>query len=116
MDFAKLLGDAKMAHIGGGFVFGYASGYFVKQVSRTMAFVAGGIFVLLQGLAYAGVIKIDYDNMEKKVEQALDVNNDGKLDAEDVRIIYKRVQSFLSYGLPSGGGFAAGFAAGLRLN
>jgi len=115
-DFAKLLGDIKVAHIGGGFVFGYASGYFVKQVSRTLAFAVGGVFVLLQSLAYAGLIKIDYEKLEKKTEELLDVNKDGKLDANDLKIILKRTQNFLSYGLPSGSGFAAGFAAGLKLH
>ena len=99
MDYKKILGDLPVSHVGGGFVFGYASGYFVKQASKTVAFLCG-----------------DYVGMEKKVEQALDVNKDGKLDTEDAMIVINKVKSFLSYGLPSAGGFGAGFAAGLRLH
>jgi len=116
MDFKKILGDIPVGHLGGGFVFGYASGYFLKQVSKTVAFLCGGAFVLMQGLAYYGIIKIDYIGMEKKVEEALDINKDGKLDAEDAMIVFNKVKAFLSYGLPSAGGFGAGFAAGLRLH
>mmetsp|Transcript_31674 Transcript_31674/g.45610 ORF Transcript_31674/g.45610 Transcript_31674/m.45610 type:complete len:180 (-) Transcript_31674:258-797(-) len=54
--------------IGYGLLMGYSSGYFLKKVSKVLAFVLGGTFVVLQSLSYSGVVKIDYDKMQKTVE------------------------------------------------
>jgi len=74
--------------IGYGLLMGYSSGYFLKKVtlndlvlfiatteviallkvSKVMAFVMGGAFVVLQCLSYSGVVRIDYDKMQKTIE------------------------------------------------
>jgi uncharacterized membrane protein (Fun14 family) len=68
----------------------------------------------LQTLAYYGYIKVDHGAIKKDVEDFLDVNNDGKLNAEDRAVASQKLLKILQYNLPSGSGFLAGFLGGLR--
>jgi hypothetical protein len=43
-----------------------------------------------------------------------DQNGDGKLDMKDVTHVLSRFEGFMAQTVPSAGGFAAGFAFGLR--
>mmetsp|Transcript_30898 Transcript_30898/g.71206 ORF Transcript_30898/g.71206 Transcript_30898/m.71206 type:complete len:82 (+) Transcript_30898:514-759(+) len=79
-----------------------------------MAVAFGSVFVLLQGLSYAGYIQVNQAKMQKDVEKMLDLNDDGKIDVQDGEMVYKKVMSVLQYNMPAGGGFAAGFVGGLR--
>jgi len=83
--------------------------------TRSVLFVVvGSVFVLLQGLSYAGYIQVNQAKMQKDVEKMLDLNDDGKIDVQDGEMVYKKVMSVLQYNMPAGGGFAAGFVGGLR--
>ncbi len=42
----------------------------------------------------------------------LDLDGDGKLSAEDIKVAYGNIATYLSDGLPSATGFAAGFGLG----
>ena len=41
---------------------------FASQVSKIAALGIGGVFVGLQALSYNGLIKIDYEGVQKKIE------------------------------------------------
>jgi len=43
-----------------------------------------------------------------------DQNGDGKVDMKDVQHVLLRFEGFMAQAVPSAGGFAAGFALGLR--
>ena len=43
-----------------------------------------------------------------------DLNNDGKIDAQDLAIAQAKGLEILQFGVPSVGGFGTGFALGLR--
>jgi uncharacterized membrane protein (Fun14 family) len=57
--------------VGYGFLMGYSSGFCIKKVSKFGAFVLGGSFILIQSLSYGGLIKVDYDGIQKQVEVEL---------------------------------------------
>lgn len=68
----------------------------------------------LQTLSYYGYIKVDHTQLERDFNKAADLNNDGKIDAEDGKILLDKLMHVLQFNLPSGGGFVAGFIGGLR--
>jgi CRISPR-associated DxTHG motif protein len=57
--------------VGYGFLMGYSSGFCIKKASKFGAFVLGSSFILIQSLSYGGLIKVDYDGIQKKVEVRL---------------------------------------------
>jgi len=97
-----------------GFVCGYCSGYALKKVGKAAAVVLGLGFMTLQTLNYSGYIEVDHEKLKKDVEGLMDLNNDGKIDDKDLAIASDKIMEVVSFGLPSGCGFAAGFWGGLR--
>ena len=71
-------------------------------------------FVVLQGLASQGYIKVDHNKVKKDMESFMDQDNDGDFDKEDAKQISAKVLKMLQYNMPSGGGFAGGFIGGFR--
>ena len=61
-----------------------------------------------------GYVQVNHDRLKEDVERMLDLNSDGKIDQDDVSIGYKRLMTVLSFNLPAGGGFGAGFISGIR--
>ena len=100
--------------IGYGFMMGYSSGFCLKKISKVLAFGIGGLFIIMQTLAYNGFMSVNYDKMQKEAEKVLDVNHDGKVDMKDAEMAYANVQKVLGYHMPTGGGFASGLLVGLR--
>ena len=68
----------------------------------------------LQTLSYYGYVDVNHKAIKKDVENLLDLNDDGVVDAEDRALATKKLMEVLQFGLPSGSGFAAGFVGGLR--
>lgn len=83
-------------------------------MGKAASAVFGVGFVTLQTLSYKGYIQINHDAMKKEVERMMDFNNDGKVDWSDAEQAKKYLMGILNYNLPSGSGFGAGFAGGLR--
>jgi hypothetical protein len=54
------------------------------------------------------------EKFAQKQMKLLDVNGDGTVDAKDVAFAVQRFEGFMATSVPSAGGFAAGFAAGMR--
>ena len=99
-----------------GAIFGYSSGYFSRKFADKVVYVVGGTFVLLQLMQYYGqdYIKINWNNIQRDLEKKLDLNEDGRFDLEDVRVLFKRFMRILTNQLPSSAGFAAAFLLGFR--
>jgi uncharacterized membrane protein (Fun14 family) len=100
--------------IGYGFLMGYSSGYALKKVSKVVAFMVGGAFIMLQTMSYTGYLNVDYNKVQKDIENALDMNGDGVLDIKDGEMVYNKIMEVVGYQMPSGGGFGAGILMGLR--
>eukprot|EP00565_Helicotheca_tamesis_P002787 CAMPEP_0185731346 /NCGR_PEP_ID=MMETSP1171-20130828/12651_1 /TAXON_ID=374046 /ORGANISM="Helicotheca tamensis, Strain CCMP826" /LENGTH=228 /DNA_ID=CAMNT_0028400597 /DNA_START=76 /DNA_END=762 /DNA_ORIENTATION=+ len=97
-----------------GFVCGFCSGYAMRKVGQIGAVIFGMGFCTLQTLSYYGYVQVDHDRIKKDFEGLLDLNDDGKIDKEDVNILSDKVMEVISYNVPGGSGFAAGFVGGLR--
>lgn len=102
------------SQVGFGFVMGYSSGFCLKKVSKVVAFVAGGSFILLQSLSYSRYIDVNYKALQKDAEKIMDLNGDGKIDGKDFEHAFNKINKVLGHQMPSGGGFAAGLLLGLR--
>ncbi|KAK9828508.1 hypothetical protein WJX72_000456 [[Myrmecia] bisecta] len=94
---------------------GAASGVAFKAVGRACAVAVGCVFILIQGLAYAGYIQLDWTRVHADVMRTCDVNHDGRLDASDLKAALTSFLAVLSEGVPSAGGFCAGFIFGLHM-
>ena len=76
-------------------------------------------FAMLKWLELNALIVVNWDNVYtfvKKQGAILDQNlgGTGTFDARDAMAIKSRFEGFMAQTAPSAGGFAAGFAAGLR--
>jgi uncharacterized membrane protein (Fun14 family) len=87
----------------------------LKKVGQVAATILGIGFVSLQTLSYLGYIEVRHDKFKSTVENALDLNNDGKVDKSDFQLSYEKLLGVLTYNMPSGAGFVGGFVWGVRL-
>jgi hypothetical protein len=90
----------------------------LKNINLIFTFLSfllvGTGFLILQALSFSGYIKVDHVKIEGKFKDLLDVNDDGKIDQEDRDEIMAKVMEIAEFGMPSGGGFAAGFIGGAK--
>ncbi|GAX77693.1 hypothetical protein CEUSTIGMA_g5136.t1 [Chlamydomonas eustigma] len=94
---------------------GLVSGMAFKKVGQLLAIFIGLSFITLQGLAQTGFITVNWTGVEQYVTKTLDSNNDGKLDELDFKKFVNHGLGVLSAGVPSIGGFLAGFLLGLKM-
>lgn len=97
-----------------GFVAGYCSGFAAKKAGKVLAAVLGSVYIGLQCLAFNGFIDINHSKIGESFENMADLNKDGKVDAEDLKIAKEKGMQILSYGVAASSGFATGVALGLR--
>lgn len=103
-----------LANLSFGAVMGYCSGTAMKKVGQALAMVIGLGFIGLQTAASTGYITIDWMKVKDDVAKKIDANNDGKLDAEDLKLYWRKIRAMLTDKLPSAGGFSLGFLYGVR--
>lgn len=92
---------------------GICTGIAMKRIGNGAAAAIGVGFICLQGLSYAGYIKIDFGKVQKDVTKLVDANGDGKVDSSDLKLYWNKLQDVLSYNLPGASGFSAGVVMGL---
>ena len=95
--------------IASGALVGYCSAIALRDVGRAAAAALGFVFLLFQGAASLGYVDINTAKLESDLTARLDMDGDGKLTAEDLRLLYEKAKQML----PSTAGFGAGFALGL---
>jgi uncharacterized membrane protein (Fun14 family) len=83
--------------IGSGALFGYASGFASKVLLKYAVLGFGLGFIGLQLLQNQGLINVEWRKLEGTLENALDLNNDGKIDEKDLQIAYDRYIKTLTY-------------------
>eukprot|EP01084_Bolivina_argentea_P090901 163710_1 len=117
-DEDKQSSSITMTAIGAPLTFGLAmgacAGYASKKATKVAAGLIGVSFIGLQLLQHGGYITVDWMKIEKDVEKALDQDGDGKFDRKDIEILRKKYMGILQQSLLTGGGFAAGFYAGIK--
>lgn len=68
-EFARdLLRPEKVGQISYGFAAGFASGYCIKKVAKAAAFAVGGLFIIVQTLAYNGYLTVNQDRIKEEFE------------------------------------------------
>lgn len=93
---------AAVLTVGG--ILGYAAATFLKTVSKVAGCLIGFLFVLMQFLAYTGVIEWHWEVLQQYFGPA----------GEAVQSSASTLWKILTYNLPFTGGFATGFYVGLR--
>lgn len=92
---------------------GICTGVAMKRIGNGAAALIGVGFVCLQGLSYMGYIKIDYGKVQKDVTNLVDADGNGKIDSNDLKLYWQKIQDVMTYNLPGAGGFSAGVLLGL---
>merc|ERR1712196_584345 len=76
-----------MKPLAGGLSFGgmsgFIAGYALKQIGKVVAVAVGTLYVIFQIAASYEYIKVNWKKIEADVMNALDTNNDGKVDEKD---------------------------------
>ena len=101
----KLLGG----QVSVGALLGYCAGVCIKETAHIAAYGIGGVFIIVQYLAYKGLITINWNKALSEVGKALDRDGDGKFDMGDLKIWWNDLVSVLTWNLPGGTGFLGGF-------
>lgn len=91
--------------LGLGGLLGYCAGYAIKKASRLLILIVGVAFVLVQLLAYFGLLTVHWTRVEELA---------GPLVQEGAREGGAWALAVLGANLPFGGAFVAGLALGLR--
>lgn len=112
------------ANLSYGFVAGYASGYALKKVGRVAAVVLGTAFLGMQTLAASGYVTVDHAKIQHRLEDLMDRNKDGKVNASDLKDVVESARKVAGFGIieegsevglgASAAGFGTGFYGGLR--
>ncbi|HAR69409.1 hypothetical protein CSW37_07735 [Thermus scotoductus] len=85
---------------------GYAVGYALKKLGRLLAVALGLLFVVVQLLAQAGYIQVDWTRIQRDVEPLLQ--------QPGLQSLWERLLTTLTYNLPFGASFVGGLILGLR--
>jgi uncharacterized membrane protein (Fun14 family) len=99
--------------LGLGSLAGAAVGYTLRAGAKAVAVVAGGGFMLVQGLAYNGIVEVDWKKAEREAVRLLDRDQDGKLTGNDVQSIWANLNEVIRWNVPAGSGFSGGLLYGL---
>jgi len=94
---------------------GVITGITLKKMGQFLALLFGLTFCALQGLTYLGFIDLKWQKIHQTVEKFCDLNKDGQLDEKDLKHGTGVALGILAEGVPSVGGFLAGFALGIRM-
>jgi len=96
-----------------GGIAGYCSGKAALAATQAVSVAVGAAVAFVALLNKFGYVTVNYTKVEKDLVKLLDLNKDGKVDADDYQFVSaKFVKMMKDNGLGSGAGFAAGFAAG----
>jgi uncharacterized membrane protein (Fun14 family) len=85
---------------------GFATGYAMKKIGKIALFVFGTIFILLQVLAYMGVIEINWLRVQQFAEPALQ--------RPALESTLNGIIGVLTNNVPFAGAFIPGFLLGLK--
>ncbi len=85
---------------------GFATGFAMKKIGKIALFIFGIIFIMLQVLAYTGVIEINWLRIQQFAEPALQ--------RPALENALNGIMGVLTNNLPFAGSFIPGFLLGLK--
>jgi uncharacterized membrane protein (Fun14 family) len=97
---------------------GLGVGVMAKAAAKTALLVLTAVYALIRWLELNDFVEVKWDNLHKfvgKTTKLADLNNDGKVDVEDLQLAKAKALGFFGSFLPSASGLAAGIAVGLKL-
>ncbi|KAH9001222.1 FUN14 family-domain-containing protein [Lactarius akahatsu] len=99
-----------------GTVCGICAGVFVKRGAKLLAFFFGGIFVLLQSLSSASIVKVDWSRAAARFENLMYTTEaNGVRRPPSVYSLWRWLVDFLTADFQPRASFIAGFALGVRI-
>ncbi|CCL98434.1 uncharacterized protein FIBRA_00431 [Fibroporia radiculosa] len=99
-----------------GTITGICAGVFVKKGAKALAFVLGGVFVLLQYLGSMSLIRVDWARASSRFESLLYTKDaSGQKRAPSVGSLFRWLIDFLTADFQQRASFIAGFGLGLRI-
>jgi len=100
-----------------GTVCGLCAGVFIKKGTKAIAFLLGGIFVVLQYLGSTSVVRIDWAKMGSRFENLFYANDSLTRNkrAPNVYSLWNSLVDFLTANFQQRASFLVGLALGLRI-
>jgi uncharacterized membrane protein (Fun14 family) len=99
-----------------GTVCGVCAGVFIKKGARMVAFFFGGVFVLLQYLGSASLVKVDWARMASRFENLFYTTDAlGNKKPPSIGSLWRWIVDFLTADFQPRASFVAGLALGLRV-
>ncbi|KAI0673085.1 FUN14 family-domain-containing protein [Trametes maxima] len=99
-----------------GTVCGICAGVFVKKGAKAVAFVMGGVFVLLQYLGSLSLVRVDWGRAATRFENLFySTDATGAKRPPNVASLFRWIVDFLTADFQQRATFVAGFALGLRI-
>ncbi|OCF55897.1 hypothetical protein L486_06653 [Kwoniella mangroviensis CBS 10435] len=99
-----------------GAVCGICSGVFIKKGARAIAFLLGGVFILLQYLSSKSYIHVDWAKLGGRYDSTFgSKTSTGGYKGPTVGGVYSRIVDFLTSNFQQRASFLAGLVLGLRL-
>lgn len=99
-----------------GTVCGICAGVFVKKGTKALAFIFGGVFVLLQYFGSLNLVRVDWARMSSRFENLFYTRDaTGAKKAPSVGSLMRWIIDFLTADFQQRASFIAGFALGLRI-
>jgi len=94
------------SQLGVGLVAGFAVGYALKKVGKLLAVAVGLVFVVVQLLAYQGLLTVHWGEVEARVDPLLRIDS--------LESAWHNLVAVLTYNLAFAGAFVPGLVLGLR--
>jgi uncharacterized membrane protein (Fun14 family) len=107
MDTVSTIFIPLIAQIGMGAVLGFAVGFTVKKVSKLAALILGSLFIMLQVLAYYGIVIIDWGPIHHWWNQFVE--------PKALQGRWSTIRTILFANIPASGGAIPGFIMGLKM-
>ncbi|KAJ7582897.1 FUN14 family-domain-containing protein [Mycena floridula] len=99
-----------------GTVAGFCAGVFIKKGLKTVAFILGGVFVMLQYLGHTSILRVDWSKMATRFENAVSTTDaSGHRQTPTVVTAWNWLVNFLVADFPPRATFLAGLVLGLRV-
>ncbi|KAI0831455.1 FUN14 family-domain-containing protein [Trametes gibbosa] len=99
-----------------GTVCGVCAGIFVKKGAKAVAFVMGGVFVLLQYLGSLSLVRVDWGRAASRFENLFYTKDgSGARRPPNVGSLFRWIIDFLTADFQQRASFVAGFGLGLRI-
>jgi uncharacterized membrane protein (Fun14 family) len=95
-----------LGQISFGALAGFATGFALKKIGRVALVIFGLLFIAVQGLAYLGVVQIDWLRIQSFA--------DPMLKRESLEGFFNSLVRILTNNVPFAGAFIPGFLLGLR--